>query len=148
MLLMWLLFLFQKLVFADDLKILVKSSGCESPRHCVFTMTPVDFSTAEYLGPTNVFFPSDLSDAIGLQDPQLKVEILLKLILPLILYKSLLVTWRQSHSNREIYFSRFPKLLSYPRQNLACPFKPSLPLVLYGWWPKTSAVDSRRMGSC
>ena len=33
-----LLFLFQKLVFADDLKIVVKSSGCESPRHCVFTM--------------------------------------------------------------------------------------------------------------
>ena len=77
MLLMWLLFLFQKLVFADDLKIFVKSSGCESPRHCVFTMTLIDFSTEEdSLGPTNVFFPSNLSDAIGLQDPQLKVEIL------------------------------------------------------------------------
>ena len=71
-----LLFLFQKRVFADDLKIFVKSSGCESPRHCVFTMTPVDFSTEEDLGPANVFFPSNLSDAIGLQDPQLKVEIL------------------------------------------------------------------------
>ena len=93
-----LLFLFQKLVFADDLKILVKSSGCESPRHCVFTMTPVDFSTEEDLGPANVFFPSNLSDAIGLQDPQLKVEILWKLIVPLFLYKSLLVTWRLSHA--------------------------------------------------
>ena len=71
-----LLFLFQKFVFADDLKILVKSSECESPRYCVFTMTPIDFSTEEDLGPANVFFPSNLSDAIGLQDPQLKVEIL------------------------------------------------------------------------
>ena len=55
-------------------------------------MTPVDFSTEEDLGPANVFFPSNLSDAIGLQDPQLKVEILLKLILLLFLYTSLLVT--------------------------------------------------------
>ncbi|CAH3035890.1 unnamed protein product, partial [Porites lobata] len=63
-----------KFVFADDLKILVKSSGCESPRHCVFTMTPIDFSTEEDLGPANVFFLSNLSDAIGLQDPQLKIS--------------------------------------------------------------------------
>ena len=76
MLLMWLLFLFQKLVFVDDLKIFVKPSGCESPRHCVFTTTPIDFSTEEDLGPANVFFPSNLSDAIGLQDPHLKVKIL------------------------------------------------------------------------
>ena len=50
--------------------------------------------------------------------------------------------------DREIYFSRLPKLPSYPRQNLECPFKPSLQLVLYGWWPKTSVVVFRRMGSC
>ena len=71
-----LLILFQKPVFADDLKIFVKSSGCESPRDCVFTMTPIDFSTEEDLGPANVFFPSNLSDAIGLQDPLFRVEIL------------------------------------------------------------------------
>ena len=65
-------------------------------------MTPVDFSTEEDLGPANVFFPSNLSDAIGLQDPQLKVEILWKLILLLFLYTSLLVTWRHMH-DREIY---------------------------------------------
>lgn len=37
-------------------------------------MTPIDFSTEEDLGPANVFFPSNLSDAIGLQDPQLKIS--------------------------------------------------------------------------
>ena len=54
----------------------MKTSGCESPRHCVFTMTPVDLSTREELGPTNVFYPSSLSEAVGLEDPHLKVKIL------------------------------------------------------------------------
>lgn len=62
------------MIYADDLEALVKTSGCESPRHCVFTMAPTDQSTGEVLGPTNVFFPANLSDAVGLQDPQLKVK--------------------------------------------------------------------------
>jgi len=62
-----------KLVYANDLTALVKASGCESPRHCVFSMTPLDLSTGVDLGPTNVFYPASLSEAVGLKDPQLKV---------------------------------------------------------------------------
>ena len=69
-------FVSQKLVYKNGLEALVKTSGCESPRHCVFTMTPVDLSTREELGPTNVFYPSSLSEAVGLEDPYLKVKIL------------------------------------------------------------------------
>ena len=53
---------------------MVKASGCESPRHCVFTMTPLDLKTGMDLGPTNVFYPANLSEAVGLKDPQLKVK--------------------------------------------------------------------------
>jgi len=37
-------------------------------------MTPLDLSTGVDLGPTNVFYPASLSEAVGLKDPQLKVK--------------------------------------------------------------------------
>lgn len=65
----------QKLVYSEDLETLMKNSGCESLRHCVITMTPADLSTGENLGPSNVFYPANLSEVIGLNEPQLKVSI-------------------------------------------------------------------------
>lgn len=77
---MWLnchfsFFLSQKLVYSEDLKTLIKNSGCESLCHCVLTVTPADLSTGENLGPSNVFYPADLSEVVGLNEPQLKVSI-------------------------------------------------------------------------
>ena len=37
-------------------------------------MTPEDVSNGEDLGPTNVFYPANLSEVVGLKDPQLKVK--------------------------------------------------------------------------
>ncbi|KAJ7385973.1 hypothetical protein OS493_012305 [Desmophyllum pertusum] len=54
-----------KLVYAEDLQALVQTSRCESARHCVFTMKPLDQSSGKDLGPTNVFYPSSLSEAVG-----------------------------------------------------------------------------------
>ena len=77
---MWLnfhfsFFLSQKLVYSEDLETLIKNSGCESLRHCVLTVTPADLSTGENLGPSNVFYPANLSEVVGLNEPQLKVSI-------------------------------------------------------------------------
>ena len=77
---MWLNFhvsfhLSQKLVYSEDLETLIKNSGCESLRHCVLTVTPADLSTGENLGPSNVFYPANLSEVVGLNEPQLKVSI-------------------------------------------------------------------------
>lgn len=77
---MWLnfhfsFFLSQKLVYSEDLETLIKNSGCESLCHCVLTVTPADLSTGENLGPSNVFYPADLSEVVGLNEPQLKVSI-------------------------------------------------------------------------
>ncbi|XP_074621732.1 beta-mannosidase-like [Acropora palmata] len=62
-----------KLVYSEDLETLIKNSGCESLRHCVLTVTPADLSTGENLGPSNVFYPANLSEVVGLNEPQLKV---------------------------------------------------------------------------
>ncbi|XP_015764921.1 PREDICTED: beta-mannosidase-like [Acropora digitifera] len=62
-----------KLVYSEDLETLIKNSGCESLYHCVLTVTPADLSTGENLGPSNVFYPADLSEVVGLNEPQLKV---------------------------------------------------------------------------
>ena len=52
----------------------MRESGCESPLHCVLTMTPVELRSGGDLGPTNVFYPSSLSGVVGLTDPRLKVK--------------------------------------------------------------------------
>ncbi|XP_068720971.1 beta-mannosidase-like [Montipora capricornis] len=62
-----------KLVYSEDLKTLIETSRCVSSRHCVITTTPADLSTGQNLGPTNVFYPTSLSQAVGLNDPHLKV---------------------------------------------------------------------------
>lgn len=62
-----------KLVYADEVKDLVKASKCESAHHCVFTMRPLNLSSGKDLGPINVFYPSNLSEAVGLKDPRLKI---------------------------------------------------------------------------
>ena len=56
---------------------LLHASKCESVQHCVFTMKPLNLSSGKDLGPINVFYPSNLSEAVGLQDPRLKVKTVL-----------------------------------------------------------------------
>lgn len=62
-----------KLVYEDKVDTLLHSSKCKSARHCVFTVKPMDASTGEDLGPTNVFYPTSLSEALGMSDPRLKI---------------------------------------------------------------------------
>ena len=38
-------------------------------------MTPLTSPSREALGPSNTFYPSSLSDVVGLKDPELKVEL-------------------------------------------------------------------------
>lgn len=62
-----------KQVYEDEVETLLQSSKCKSARHCVFTVKPVDASTGQDLGPTNVFYPTSLSEVEGISDPKLKI---------------------------------------------------------------------------
>ena len=69
----------QKLVYEADVTDLI-GPGCASRNHCFLTMTPLNLSSGEALGPINTFYLSSLSGVVGLKDPKLKVRILKKLI--------------------------------------------------------------------
>lgn len=65
-------------------------------------MTPLDLSSGKDLGPTNVFYPSSLSEAVGLKDAQLKVKaILMVTFLTFILKKQ--ISYRLKNMWKVIY---------------------------------------------
>ncbi|XP_048589787.1 beta-mannosidase isoform X2 [Nematostella vectensis] len=53
---------------------LVKQSSCPSRAHCFITMTTTQTSTKISIAPTNTFFLSPWSAAVGMKDPLLKIS--------------------------------------------------------------------------